>query len=175
MNLFIRLFLVWLKAILDGKRLSPLGESLVKTVVLPNDIDVYGHMNNSRYLALMDQGRIDLVMRTGIARVSDKNKWNPIVASVNIQYKRSLLLFQTFELHSRILGWDEKWIFIEQRFEKEDKIIAYALVKALFRSSKQNIPPRELLSAIGESKASPPLSPAILDWLKSERQFKELY
>ena len=175
MNLYIRLFIIWLKAIFDGKRLTPFGESVIHLRVLPNDLDVYGHMNNSRYLALMDQGRIDLVMRTGIAKVSDRNKWNPIVASVNIQYKRSLKLFESFKLCSRILGWDDKWIFIEQRFERNSHVIAYALVKALFRSAKQSIPPQELLSAIGESKASPPLPYTITQWLESEKQYKEKY
>ena len=49
MNLYLRLLLTLLRA-WRGPRLEP-GATLTRTLrVLPNDLDMYGHMNNGRYL-----------------------------------------------------------------------------------------------------------------------------
>ena len=167
--------MVWIFAHFRRKKLGPLQESVLRLLVMPNDLDIYGHMNNGRYLTLMDLGRIDFIIRTGLGKIGFQNKWKPLVASVNIQYKRSLRLFELFELHTRILCWDEKWIIIEQRFEQNGHVFAFALVKGLFKSPAGNIPPSEMLSAIGESTASPPPPQAVVHWLESEKLFKEKY
>ena len=60
MNLIFRLLriLVWG---LVGPRLDPLGRSIVSFRVWPNDLDINIHMNNGRYLTIMDivRKRID--------------------------------------------------------------------------------------------------------------------
>ncbi|HEX8430337.1 MAG TPA: thioesterase family protein, partial [Longimicrobium sp.] len=67
MNLVLRLFYVALAA-LRRPRLRPLDLSVVTFRVFPNDLDVNFHMNNGRYLTLMDLGRLDLLLRLGILR-----------------------------------------------------------------------------------------------------------
>jgi acyl-CoA thioesterase FadM len=36
--------------------------------VLPNDIDINLHMNNGRYLTICDLTRVDMFIRTGLAK-----------------------------------------------------------------------------------------------------------
>src|SRR3989338_9015257 len=112
MNLFFRLLRLAL-SLPFKKKLSAMDHSELRFRVLPNDLDIYGHMNNGRYLTLMDLGRMDWIWRTGLDRVTRKNRWNPLVASSTIRYKKSLRLWETFSLHTRIIGWDDKWFFIE--------------------------------------------------------------
>ena len=66
MNLWLRVLWVWLRAKFGAKLGMPSGTSCVELIVLPNDLDTNLHMNNGRYLTLMDLGRLDLFVRSGL-------------------------------------------------------------------------------------------------------------
>ena len=136
--------------------------------VFPNDLDIYLHMNNGRYLTLMDLGRMDWIWRTGLWRTARKNRWAPLVAASTIRYRKSLRLWQRFSLHTRILGWDHKWFYIEQVFRRGERLMASATVLGLFRGPKGNVPPREVLEALGLSMDSPPVSESVRLWTQSQ-------
>ncbi|MBX7218807.1 MAG: thioesterase family protein [Blastocatellia bacterium] len=169
MNLFLRMLLVVTTALLSREKLDPLGESAVTFRVLPNDLDINAHMNNGRYLTLMDLGRIDLIVRTGLGRVVRQQGWRPLVGSVLTQYKRSLNPFETYQLKTKVLCWDEKWIFLEQRFERNGKTAALGIVKTLFRHPRQgNVPPYEVMQAMGVGLNSPEIPLAVQLWQDAE-------
>ena len=67
MNLWFRLLYLlvvsWFRP-----RLGYFDESVLRMRVWLSDIDVNIHMNNARYLAVMDLGRFDLFLRTGMGR-----------------------------------------------------------------------------------------------------------
>ena len=46
--------------------------------VWPNDLDTNAHMNNGRYLTLMDLGRFDLMTQCGLVGVVLRQRWFPI-------------------------------------------------------------------------------------------------
>ncbi len=161
MSLWLRLFWVFFQSFFKS-RLGIVDASTISLVSFPNDLDIYGHMNNGRYLTLMDLGRIDLIIRTGLGKVAQKNHWAPLVGTVNIQYRKSLTVFQTFQIRTRILGWDEKWFYIEQTFWRRRKIVARAMVQGLFRGADGNVPAETVLRAVGCSQPSPSLSKTIL-------------
>ena len=167
MNLWIRLLKVWLGSMTRPK-LGVLDESVVRLRVWPNDLDVYGHMNNGRYLTIMDLGRIDLIWRTGMGRVTRQKRWLPLVASVHMHYKKSLRPFRAFELHTRILGWDKQWFYLEQYFTCEGKEMARGAVRGLFRSAGSSLPPQEVLDALG-SKIHSPVVPAEVSFKPKRR------
>lgn len=149
MNLWLRLFWVYCSS-LFRPRLKIMGTSNIKLCVFPNDLDVYGHMNNGRYLTLMDLGRIDLIWRTPMGRISKKHHWNPLVAGISVRYKKSLTVFKVFELHTKVLSWDEKWFYIEQKFMRKGRVYAHAYVKGLFRGAEGNISPIRVWNESGD-------------------------
>jgi acyl-CoA thioesterase FadM len=169
MNLIFRLLAVAL-ASLRRPRLSPLDESVVRFTVLPTDLDVNGHMNNGRYLTLMDLGRVDLLLRTGIVGVMRRNRWSGVVASVAISYRRALNPFQRYELRTRLVGWDERWFFMEQRFTRRGELCAYGMVKIQFARRGGRVPPREMAETIHPGAQSPPVPQAVRDWQDSEER-----
>ena len=118
MNLFIRLFWVIIRA-MRRSRIGLFDASSVPFVVLPNDVDLNMHMNNARYLSLMDLGRVDLIVRTGLGRFFVHDKWQAILGAANIRFRRALKPFQSYELVTQIVAVDEKWAYIEQRFHYE--------------------------------------------------------
>ena len=89
MNLWIRVFTIFLMTFFR-KKLSPKEIGVTKFMVLPHDIDLNIHLNNGRFLTFMDLGRLDFIMRAGLARVFLKMKWNPVVASATVRYRKSI-------------------------------------------------------------------------------------
>ena len=167
MNLFFRLLLL-LFSMPSKKPLGLLDSSELHFRVLPNDLDIYGHMNNGRYLTLMDLGRMDWIWRTGLGKAARKNRWNPLVAASTIRYKKSLTLWKRFTLRTRVLGWDDKWFYIEQTFQKGARPIASAVVRGLFRGPHGNVLPADVLTALGQ-KIQPPVLPEKLHhWIEFE-------
>ena len=63
---------------------------------MPDDLDVNVHMNNGRYLALMDLGRFDLMVRARLYRPKEHRQRWPVLGSTMVRYRRSLQPFQRF-------------------------------------------------------------------------------
>jgi acyl-CoA thioesterase FadM len=167
MNLLFRLLGIIIESFFRRK-LHPLSESVLHLRVLPNDLDLNIHMNNGRYLSLMDLGRLDLLIRTDLAKALVRHRWQPLVGAVNVRYKMSLLPFQKYKLKTKVVGWDEKWFYIEQRFERRNRTIAVGLVKALFRGDHRNISPQETLRLINVNIDPPKMPDNITKWLSME-------
>ncbi len=114
------------------------------------------HMTTARYLSMMDLGRTDLLIRSGLAGALYKKRWFPVIASVNVnvRFLRQLNPLQTFTLKTRLLGWDEKWLFIEQCYEADGRVLAVGVNKGLFRSKAGCIPSTQLLEYIDSDELS---------------------
>lgn len=167
MNLLFRL----MKVLLGTLRRLPLdllGESIVEFRVWPNDLDVNLHMNNGRYLTLMDLGRFDLIFRMGMLRHVIRHSWRPVAASATIQFHRSLRPFQKFRIRTSLVCWDEKWIYFQQRFESEGKLVARGFVRALLRGGTGNVPTARILEVMGQDVPSPSMPESVALWRESE-------
>ncbi len=145
MNLFFRLFWLLISA-RSRNRIELLDDCVLKMRVWPSDLDVNRHLTNARYLSMMDLGRIELMVQTGVFKKVLKRGWLPVVANANLQFKHQINPFQLFHLTTRIIGWDEKWIFLEQRFETDKGVAAVGIIKSLFRGKNGNIPTEKLLA-----------------------------
>ena len=150
-----------------GSRLAPLGESVVSFRVWPNDLDSNLHMNNGRYLTVMDLGRLDLMFRTGLGSVILKRRWRPMVGSAFIRFRRALAPFERYNLTTRVVCWDEKWFWIEHRFERGGELIAVGVIKGLFRERTGNVPTAEVLAVLGVTEPRR-IPDWILAWQRAE-------
>lgn len=154
MNLYLRLFAVFVKS-LFRRRIGLCDESTVPFRVWPGDLDINLHMNNGRYLALMDLGRLDLIIRMGLLGTLIRFRWRPMVGSEFIRFRRGLKPLQRFTLRTRVVTWDEKWVLIRQSFEVGGREVAIGVIKGLFRSPAGNVPSRQLVDAVSPG-AFPP-------------------
>lgn len=164
MNLIFRVLAVLLRYWVSRRRLSPLDPSVLVFRVLPNDLDPNWHVNNGRYLTLMDLGRFDLTLHTGLMREILRRRWMPVLGAATITFQRPLKLFQRYTLTTRIVGWDAKWIYMEQTFDSRGKRCATALVKGLIRGREGSVPTPEVMAAVGITLPSPALPPEVLRW-----------
>jgi acyl-CoA thioesterase FadM len=135
--------------------------------VLPHDIDINLHLNNGRYLQLMDLNRAEWLIRTGIWGVIRRNRWRPILGAVSVEYRRELRLWDQALLETRLLGWDGRWAYLEHRVRTvAGRDVALAVAKAGFRNRGHWVDPEELRAQLPYPLAAMPLPnhvPALLD------------
>ena len=172
MNLILRLLYVVLGT-LWRPRLGPLDESVIPLWVLPNDLDLNLHLNNGRYLTLMDLGRVDLMVRVGMVGALWRRRWNPVIASVTIRFRRPLGLWRRFSIHTRLLCWDDRWFYMEQRFTRRGETAAVAIVKARFMAADgRKLAPAEVVAATEHAMDSPPMPPGVREWVEAEERIQ---
>ncbi|QEW01010.1 thioesterase [Microbacterium caowuchunii] len=136
---------------------APLSVGRIRLTTLPTDLDVMGHMNNGRYLSLFDLGRFDLLMRTGMWDLLRARGWYPVVANSTISYRKSLNLWQRFDLESRVIAADDRAVYLEHRAVVGGEIYARMVVRARFvKRSGGVLAIAELLQAIGQDPAEVP-------------------
>jgi len=172
-NLYLRLLKVLVRMLYTAHH-DVLAESRLVFRVWPNDCDLNLHLNNGRYLAFMDLGRIHLLSATGIFRQVLRRRWSPVLSAAEINYIRPLGPFQRFELATRILTWDEKYFYLEQRFEQGERLYASATVRGLFLARGRTVSTAELLRLAGVDTPPPPIPDVVSHWkeltvLKRER------
>lgn len=164
MNLFFRLLLALLTYRLRP-RCDVLGPARKRFVVWPPDLDVLFHVNNGVYLSMLDVARVDLMLRSGMAKVLRRRGFYPVVAAQTIRFRRSLQLFQVFYVETKVLGWDEKAVIVQHHFLRRGELVAEAVVRARFLKRKGGtVSSAELMAAIGHAGVSPDLPAWIAAW-----------
>jgi hypothetical protein len=79
-------------------------------------------------------------------------------------YRRSLPLFSAFTISSRLVCWDDRWFYIEQRFSAREGLAAVGWVKGMLRDAHGSVNPQEALERVEPGVVSPPMPDAILQW-----------
>ncbi len=149
--------------------MHPLDEARLKLFVLPTDLDIAGHINNGRYLSLLDLVRFDLMDRVGLVTVARRLKAWPVLGAITVRYRRELRLWQPFTITARILCWDEKSVYFEHRFIDRDGVVAcHALARGLLRDRKGALPVSSLLAELGHALDSPDWPDAVRQWAAAE-------
>ena len=160
---FVRIPLLALRqAIRPLPPLAPFAPDVVRMRVYPNDIDFNFHLNNSRYLSIMDYGRMRLTARVGMLSHIIRRRHTPLVGGVWITYRRSLGLFAGFDLSTRLLGWDDRWFYFEQTLTGSQGLAAIAQVRGTLANSSGIVPPQSLVDLAHPGLTSPPLPAALL-------------
>ncbi len=149
---------------LRGK-LDLLASSRLRMRVWPSDLDANLHMNNGRFFSVADLGRLDHGLRSGLWREAFRRGWRPMAGDSNARFSASLAPFAAYELHTRLLGWDDKWFFVEHRFVRGSRVTALVAVRYLFVQSGALVSTAKALATI--DYASP--SPALPDWVRQWR------
>lgn len=150
--------------------LGVLDEDRLEMRVWPNDIDFNLHMNNARYLSVMDYGRMHLLARAQILNHVIRSRWMPLVGAVWMTYRRSLPVFARFTLMSRMVCWDERWFYMEQSFTGKEGLAALGWVKGLLRSPEGNLDPQKVIETVAPGVVSPPMPESIALWNELTRE-----
>jgi acyl-CoA thioesterase FadM len=117
--------------------------------VLPHDIDINLHLNNGRYLQIIDVNRMEFLLRIGVVKIVLDFGWKPILGSTTIQFRRELRLWEQATASTRLVGWDNRWVYLEHRIETLSGLpVALAMAKAGFRHKGAWVPVESLRAAL---------------------------
>ncbi len=164
MNLFLRLLLLFLMTPFRP-RCDPFGPARKRYLVWPPDLDVLFHVNNGVYLTMLDAARVDLLLRSGVGKLLWQKGLYPVVAAQTIRFRRSLKLFDAFEVETKVIGWDEKALIIQHHFLRRGELVAEAVVRSRFlRRRGGTVSSAEVLELVGRAGPSPTLPAWIEDW-----------
>jgi acyl-CoA thioesterase FadM len=167
MNLYVRLLWTVLKA-LRAPRLNALEAFELELRVLPNDIDINGHLNNARYLAFVDLALCTLFVRSGFGRLCIERKWRPMAGGSVIHYRRALQPFQTFTLRFTPVAWDEYWNYSRFEFIREGQVCANGFTKGAAVGKQGLVRSAQLYEALGQRVTSPPMPKDLAAWVASD-------
>jgi acyl-CoA thioesterase FadM len=172
MNLWFRL--IWMLLTVRWRaKAGVMDATRLRMTVLPNDLDFNGHVNNGRYLTLADVARMDFVLRTGTARVALAMRARPIVGDAMAKFRRDLRPFQRYDIETRMLGWNEKWSFMEHRFVRDGRVLGVVVMRGLFVAPGGPVTPAQLADALRIDPVSPPLPAWVLAWHQSCEQLSD--
>lgn len=164
-------FVRMIKEIATSSRQASLGLTEAhrsRHICWPWDLDLWIEMNNGRTLTIFDLGRIPLAIRTGLARVLRQKRWAITVAGNSVRYRRRVRMFDRLEMVSRCIGWDARFIYMEQSMWRGGECTSHMLLRSAVTSPAGIVPPSEVLAALGQKAESPALPGWVLAWIEAD-------
>ncbi|MFY9238248.1 MAG: acyl-CoA thioesterase [Roseovarius sp.] len=138
---------------------------------LPHDIDLWMELNNGRTLTIYDLGRIPLAARVGLLPLLKKHGWGLTMAGAAVRYRRRVRMFEKIEMRSRAIGWDARFMYLEQSMWKADgECASHIVYRGAVTGAKGIVPPAEVMAAMGRDAPSPVLPDWVQAWFVAEDQ-----
>ncbi|RMH64861.1 MAG: thioesterase [Calditrichaeota bacterium] len=163
MNLYLRLLLLTIKSFFMKK--TTVNEAgCLSFRIWPHDLDINGHLTNARYLSFMDLGRTFFIVQNGILKWIMRKRWMPVANAVEITFIRELKPFTHFDLHTKLICWDAKYWYFEQRFMVGETLHALAHIRGVFVHNGRVIRPQSVISLIDPVLQSPAEPAVIKEW-----------
>lgn len=132
------------------------------------DLDLYWHVNNGVYLQMMDVARSNLIADLNGAKLLKERGWYPVVAASSVKYQRSLKLGQKFDLTTRVLGWDQRVIYLDQSFSIGSTHIARGIAAGRFLGKGgARIAAPDVISVLNTPQETPDLPSDVLAWARA--------
>ena len=107
--------------------MSDFEEFVYRFDVRPAHIDVFGHMNNAKYLEILEEARWDLLENRGfgLAYIRESSI-GPVVLDAKIQFKKELKVRDRCEIRTVMLDYSGKIGRIQQKLFLLDGKLACA-------------------------------------------------
>ncbi|WP_306151419.1 acyl-CoA thioesterase [Roseovarius sp. MMSF_3281] len=151
---------------------APLGVTdthVSRHMCLPWDIDLWMELNNGRTLTLFDMGRIPLAQRVGLIAALKRRKWGLTVAGVSVRYRRRIRMFETVEMQSRAVWWDDRFVYIEQSMWKASGECAnHILLRTAVTGKSGIVPPNEVMAEVGQNLTRPDAPEWVNAWIDAD-------
>ena len=169
MNLYFRLFWTWFCARFN-KPIIQMGDTIELALrVWPTDLDVNGHMNNGRYMTILDLALVEYMTRAGFLSVAMKKGWKPVLGGSMISFRKSLKPFGRYRLTFRVMCWDERWSYMGFEFWCGETLVASGQSKGAIIGKQGQIASKDAFSILVNTPISPPIPDSVYAWLEAER------
>jgi acyl-CoA thioesterase FadM len=173
MNLYLRLMWVYLRALFQPK--SSMHElTTLEMRVLPNDLDLNRHMNNGRFMTILDLAIVNILVRTRFMRVVRSLGGYIIEGGALITFRQQLTPFAKYRLQLRYLGCNAHWhVFAFVFVNHKGAVAAKGLVKGGAVRKRRGLMQaqhiwQQFKVLYGEEVTPPELPGYAEDWLNLE-------
>ena len=160
-------FLRFAKELWLNRKAPPLVPGAVhhaRLICWPWDLDGFMELNNGRALSLMDLGRLVMLQRTvSFARLRARG-WTVAIAGASVRYRRRITVFDRLEVRSRIVGWDARFLYVENGIWRRGECAVHGLFRLAVARPEGIVPPAEVCAAFGFDPVSPPLPDWVAAW-----------
>lgn len=150
-----------------GPKLKPEDRTELKFRVGLTDADLFGELNNARYLAYTELARWDYSVRVGFVELMRRHKWGLAVGGTSIRYRRRIPLFASFTVTSELVCHDGRWFYFLHEFHRDDRICCSALLKVGATSKQGLVPAAEVMETFGVDM-SPELPAWVSAWIEAD-------
>ncbi|MCK8463977.1 thioesterase family protein [Aliiroseovarius sp. S1339] len=166
-------FIRMTKDLIINARAKPLpitGTHVSHHMCWPWDIDLWRELNNGRTLTLYDLGRIPLAGRTGLSRMLIKNRWGLTMAGASVRYRKRIRTFVRFEMRSRVVGWGDRFIYVEQSMWLHGECANQIVYRSAVTDRNGIVPTARVVEALGYGGPPPVLPQWVQAWIDAEAQ-----
>ena len=132
------------------------------------DCDIFMEMNNGRILTLFELGRWQSTVRIGIIAPFLKGKLGFAVAGISVRYRRRIPVFQKYRMQTRIIGYDDRFIYVDQTMWQGDTCANQLLLRAAVLERAKSLPPVEFLKRMGFSTEQPDRPDWVTAWINAD-------
>lgn len=132
------------------------------------DVDGFMEMNNGRVFTLYDLGRFALAIRIGLWGVLKEQRWGLVVAGSTVRYRARITPMQRFELRTRFLGWDHRFLYIEQAMWRGETCCNHGLLRTGVTKGGRLAPVDDVARAMGVVGESRPLPDWVQAWAEAD-------
>lgn len=134
------------------------GRTETRFRVWPQDMDVFGHMNNGRYLQIMDIARSTWMSRCGALAAMGDNKWGAVLGGGTVRFGKSLKVFQSYRVTTRLVCWDHRWFYLEHGFvDNAGRCVAAGISRAALRRRGGWVNTADILAIVDPDVVSIPV------------------
>ncbi|MFN6978209.1 MAG: thioesterase family protein, partial [Gemmobacter sp.] len=89
-------------------------------------------------------------------------------AGSSVRYRRRVRAFQRVTMVTRLIGWDARFLYLDQSMWREGDCTSQALIRSACTSADGIVPPARLAAAMGIGTDSPPLPGWVAAWSAAE-------
>lgn len=162
-----------IKDMLIARRQPPLpltGTHVSRHICWPWDLDLWMELNNGRAMTLYDLGRSMNAQRVGLVRAVTRHRWGMTMAGSSVRFRRRIRGFERFEMRSRAVCWDQRFLYLEQTMWKRNgECASHVMFRAAVTDRNGIVPIDRVLAAMGQSGAQSPEMPDwIADWCHAD-------
>lgn len=134
----------------------------------PWDLDMFLELNNGRTLTIYDLGRIPAARRAGLIRVLRQNRWGMTMAGASVRYRARIAMFDKLEMHSRLVGWDARFFYLEQSLWRGGACCNQIVYRSAITDRNGIVPADRLMAAMGVAGPSPVMPEWVQAWIAAE-------
>ncbi|XP_013141141.1 PREDICTED: protein THEM6-like [Papilio polytes] len=165
-NYFLRIAFTIVTGRLFQKRCGINDTTTIYGFCTTQDVDIFlKHMNNARYVRELDFARFHFYDRTGIYDNIKAAKGHALQGASSIRYRRTIPIFSFYKVETKLVYWEDKTLFIEQKFITTSDGFVRAIV--LSRQNLLEVDAARLFKDIPGADSKPECPEEIRHWLQS--------